>query len=111
MGHGGSEIAYISFKKDMNIDDVVLIRRGNTVLVLVQVKEMCEDAGTDNEGRLDWFRYRRKIKVLTTDTKEFLPFPQPRMKLQKSINKYTLNYKYINNWYKNIWKYFLKKIA
>jgi len=31
-----------------------------------------------------------------------LKFPQPRGTLQKSINKYTQTYKYIDNWYKKV---------
>jgi predicted ATP-binding protein involved in virulence len=101
LGKSTSEIAYINFKDDMNIADVVVIKRGATPLALVEVEGSCEDTQTNDEEKLDWFRYRRKVKVLSTDTEGFLPFPQPRKTLQKAINKYSLTYKYIDNWYQN----------
>ena len=110
LGKSKSEIAYINFKDDMKIDDIVLIKRGSTVLALVQVIGNCEDIETNNDN-LDWFRYRRKIKILTTDTKGLPLFPQPRKTLQKAINEYTLSYKYIDNWYKNYLKIIPKDIG
>ena len=101
LGTTESNIAYINFKNDMKIGDIVLIKRGSKPLALVKVIGSCEDIRTNNDDRLDWFRYRRKIEILSTNTKDFSSFPQPRMTLQKAINEYTLSYKYIDNWYKN----------
>lgn len=101
LGKSGSQIAYINFQNDMSLGDIVVIKRGAMPLALVEVVGSCEDAQTNDEERLDWFRYRRKVKLLSTDTDGFLPFPQPRKTLQKAINKYSLTYKYIDNWYQN----------
>ena len=100
LGLTKSDIAYMNFKNDMEINDIVLIKRGSTVLALVQVIGNCEDIETNDEDRLDWFRYRRKIKILSTDTENLPAFPQPRKTIQKAFNKYTLTYKYIDNWYR-----------
>jgi predicted ATPase len=101
LGLTKSDLAYMNFKNDMEIDDIVVIKRGSIPLALVQVVGKCEDIEINSDDRLDWFRYRRKIKILTTDTKGLTSFPQPRKTLQKALNEYTLSYIYIDNWYKN----------
>jgi predicted ATP-binding protein involved in virulence len=89
------------FINDMKIDDIVLIRNGANVIALVQVIGESEDIGSNNYSRLDWFRYRRRVKVLDYANK-FSAFPQPRGALKKSINKQTSSYQYIHNWYLQI---------
>jgi predicted ATP-binding protein involved in virulence len=101
LGKSKSDIAYVNFINDMDINDIVLIKRGATPLALVKVIGSYEDIGTNNEDKLDWFRYRRNIEILSTNTKDLSAFPLPRKTLQKAINEYTLSYKYIDNWYKN----------
>lgn len=88
------------FKNDMNIGDIVLVRRGATSIALVEVLSECEDIGENDFNALDWFQFRRKVKVLAFADNEMPTFPQPRGTLQKSINKYTRTYQYIDNWYK-----------
>ena len=66
------------FKKDIKIGDIILIRRGETPIALVEVVGDIEDSLNDDGNNLDWFRYRRKVRVLdwATDRKDC--FPQPR---------------------------------
>ena len=87
------------FKKDMNIGDIVLVRRGVRSVALVKVISEVEDIGENDFDLLDWFRFRRKIKILALADKNMDSFPQPRGTLQKSINKYTRTYQYIDSWY------------
>jgi len=88
------------FKNDMSIGDIVLVRRGATSIALVEVIGECEDVGENDFSKLDWFRFRRKVKLLAFADEKMSAFPQPRGTLQKSINKYTRTYQYIENWYK-----------
>lgn len=88
------------FKNDMSIGDVVLIRRGAMVIALVEVLSECEDIGQNDFNALDWFQFRREVKVLAFADEKMSAFPQPRGTLQKSINKYTRTYQYIENWHK-----------
>ena len=88
------------FKKDMHIGDIVLVRRGVTAIALVEVIGECEDVGKNDFNSLDWFQFRRKVKILAFADESMSAFPQPRGTLQKSINKYTRTYQYIDNWYK-----------
>ena len=101
LGKSKSNIAYVNFINDMDINDIVLVKRGATPLALVRVIGSYKDIGTNNGDKLDWFRYRRNIEILSTNTKDLPAFPQARKTLQKAINEYTLSYKYIDNWYKN----------
>jgi len=87
------------FKSDMAIGDVVLVRRGSIPIALVEVLSDYEDTGANDFNALDWFQFRRKIKILALADNDMLSFPQPRGTLQKSINKYTRTYQYIDGWY------------
>ena len=91
-----------NFKKDMKINDIVLIRNGETPIALVEVIGELEDILECDFKRLDWFRYRRKVNVLDFANDNQQPFPQPRGTLQKLINKTTDSYKYIESWYQKI---------
>jgi len=55
----------VSFEKVMDIGDVVLIKRGGTIIALVEVigKYEYEDRDDRHDG-LDWFPRRRRIKIL-----------------------------------------------
>ena len=44
-------------------------------------------------------QFRRKIKILAIADNNMATFPQQRGTLQKSINKYTRTYQYIDGWY------------
>jgi predicted ATP-binding protein involved in virulence len=96
-----SKISYTNFKSDMSIGDIVLIKNGSKVIALVEVVGNFTDSKASTD-KLDWFRYSRKVKILKYATDNMLPFPQPRKTIQKATNKYTLSYKYIDKWYKNV---------
>jgi len=86
------------FKNEMKIGDIVLIKRGATSIALTEVIGDFEES--ENTG-LDWFKYRRKVKVLNYASEhKFEKFPQHRGTLQKSITESSITYKYIDNWYK-----------
>jgi len=89
------------FKENMQVGDIVLIRHGQTVIALVEVVGECIDNKENKYDELDWFRYRRKGKILEY-AKDMPSFPQPRGALQRSINKQTKSYQYIDNWYNKI---------
>jgi len=98
-----------NFKKDMKVNDIVLIRSGETPIALVEVVGELEDILDNDFTRLDWFRYRRKVNVLDFANDKQQPFPQPRGTLQKLINKTTDSYRYIESWYQKISPSFYKK--
>ena len=98
-----------NFKKDMKVNDIVLIRSGETPIALVEVVGELEDILDNDFTRLDWFRYRRKVNVLDFANDSQQPFPQPRSTLQKLIKKTTDSYKYIENWHQKISPSFYKK--
>ncbi len=86
------------FKNEMKKGDIVVIKRGAKPLALVEVVSEYREV---EKGEVnDWIKYVRDVKVLDKDTSNMPSFPQPRATLQKSINKYTTTYKYIDNWYK-----------
>jgi len=86
------------FKNEMRIGDIVLIKRGAKPLALVEVISEYREV---KKGEVnDWIKYVRDVRVLDKDTSNMSSFPQPRGTLQKSINKYTTTYKYIDNWFK-----------
>lgn len=88
------------FKEEMNIGDIVLIKRGEKPLALVKV--LSESKEGDGVGGNDWIYYARDVEVLDRDVSNMPSFPQPRGTLQKSINKYTRTYQYIDSWYQKI---------
>ncbi len=90
------------FIENMKIGDIVLIRYGNTPKALVEVIGEVEDIGKNDYNRLDWFRYRRKVKVLDFANEDIKKFPQSRGALQRLVNKKTPSYQYIHNWYTQI---------
>jgi predicted ATP-binding protein involved in virulence len=90
------------FIQDMEIGDIVLIKHGKKVISLVEVMGESKDKLENNYNNLDWFRYRRKVKILDYAKDNISSFPQPRGALQKSINKKTASYQYIHNWYTKV---------
>ena len=89
------------FKKEMSIGDIVLIKKGATPIALVEVLGDCEKVkdGDIDSSKFYSYNYKRKIKVLDYANKNMKKFPQPQRNLQKSSNKNTPTYQYINNWY------------
>jgi ABC-type lipoprotein export system ATPase subunit len=104
LGMTDSKIAFINFKDDMSKDDIVLIKNGSKVIALVEVIGNFTDVKVNDDDRLNWFRYNRKVNVLQFASSDMLAFPQPRKTIQKATNKYTLSYQYIHRWYKDILK-------
>jgi len=87
------------FENEMKIGDIVLVRKGARAKALVEVTGEFEDTLSEPTG-LAWFQFRRKVKILEMANENMPSFPQPRGTLQKSINKYTQTYNYIDGWYK-----------
>ena len=106
IGVGEDKDSYISqFIVDMQIGDVVVVRRGGTAIALVEITgDVIEKKKDKNAAdRLDWFKYRRKIRVLAYAS-DMPPFPMRQGMLQKSIDKNTKTYKYIDDWYRKFYK-------
>ncbi len=88
------------FISELKIDDIVLIKRGKIPVALTKVVGDLEDAEKNNLNNLDWFRYRRKVKVLGwAKGSNQSEFPSPRGTITKAIDKKSKSYKYIDNWY------------
>ncbi len=85
-----------SFITEMAIGDIVAVKRGECPIALVEVVGDCEVE--ENPGSLDWFKYRRKVKIL--DDKPMIEdrFPAPRGTLTKCVAKNTRTFKYIQGW-------------
>lgn len=90
------------FKGEMEIGDIVLIKRGSIPLALVQVDSDFVEKEKEDYTSLDWFTFERKVKILDIVDEFKKDFPQPRMTLQKAKSKDTPSFQYINNWYKYI---------
>jgi len=88
------------FISDMEINDIVLIKRGAQPIALVRVIGQLEEISQNDYEHIDWFRFRRTIEIIEILSETKYDFPSPRGTLKKSINKYTLTYQYIDNWYK-----------
>ena len=101
IGLGISDYSEERFKNEMQIGDIVLIKRGALALALVKVVGELEDIG-ENSDDLAWFRWRRKVEILEISKKPKRDFPMPRQTLTKALNSYTLTYKYIDNWYQKL---------
>jgi len=99
---GKNNTAVNQFKKTIKIGDIVLVRRGKRVISLVKVVGEVEDFLEDDYSRVDWFRYRRKVKVLDWANNKMEKFPQAQGSLQRLVNKDTKSYQYINDWYTKI---------
>jgi len=91
------------FNFELKVDDIVLIKRGSIPIALVKVIGDLEDADEDNFHNLDWFRYRRKVKILDwAKGGNQSKFPSPRGTITKAIDKKSKSYKYINSWYRSL---------
>jgi len=103
LGQNKSDNAYTDFKR-INKNDIVLIKSGAKPIALVQVTGDVEEieSNKDEYLHLDWFKYRRKVKVLDYAHNKMDPFPQPRGTLSLALDENTRTYQYIDNWYSSI---------
>lgn len=89
------------FRDEMQIGDVVLIRRKSIPIALVMVIGDAEYKKIDdNEIRLDWFEWRRKIKVLDFYNENENDFVSPIGVLKRSVDTTSFTYRYIEHKYK-----------
>ncbi len=86
------------FCDEMQIGDLVLIRRGSLPIALVMVTSKAEFSKT--RGKLDWFDWRRKIKLLTFCENRYPDYVAPRGTLKRSVDIASLTYRYIDDCYK-----------
>jgi len=98
------------FIKKVNPKDIILIKRGSKPIALVEVDGDLEDNHENDLTDLDWFRYRKKVKVLDIFSKSKLDiadkpkndFPSPRGTLNLAKGEKTPTYQYILNWHKSL---------
>ncbi len=106
-GNAGTFGIIKAFRDEMKVGDIVLIRKGDTPIALVEVmSDYFMDETTDEEDQ-PWFRHRRKVKILGffDEDKEKLKlsweyWPSTRGTLQPLVNPETTSYKYLIEWYK-----------
>lgn len=99
-----------NFIKKVKPKDIILVKQGSKPIALVEVEGELEDNFENDETALDWFRYRRKVKVLDIFNKSKLDssdkpvnsFPSPRGTLTISNDKKSPTYQYILNWHKSL---------
>jgi len=97
-----------AFLKEVNPFDIVLIKKGSRPIALVEIESDVIDLNENDLTRLDWFRYRRKVKVLDIFNKTKLDFsdrpmnnfPSPRGTLTLAKNEKSGTYQYIFNWHR-----------
>jgi AAA15 family ATPase/GTPase len=100
-----------NFIKNINLKDIILVKRGSKPIALVEIEGEVEDNFENDISALDWFRYRRKVKVLDIFNKTKLDsadkprhdFPSPRGTLTISKDKTSPTYQYILNWHKSLY--------
>ena len=96
----GGQSQINQFKNEMQIGDIVLIKRGALAIALTKVIGSFEE---NDEGGIDWFKYRRKVEVLDRKpniekANRFLGFV-PEVELDEGL-KLTFEW-----WKKNISKF------
>lgn len=100
-----------AFFKQLKPFDIVLIKRGSTPVALVEVESDIIDLQKNDLTRLDWFRYRRKVKILDIFNKTKLDisdkpinnFPSPRGTLTLIKNKKSPSYQYVFKWHQALY--------
>jgi len=98
------------FIKKIKDKDIVLVKRGSQPIALVEVDGDLEDNYENDLTALDWFQYRKKVKVLDIFNKSKLDtadkpkndFPSPRGTLNLAKDEKTPTYQYILNWHKSL---------
>ncbi|HAS8442384.1 KAP family NTPase [Vibrio vulnificus] len=103
LGKSKQDPSFINFEK-MKINDIVLVRRGNTPIALVQVNSELEEINSNKDESLDldWFKYRRKVIVLEYANDDMDKFPNTRGTLSLAKDTNSLSYRYIIDWYNSI---------
>lgn len=79
----------------MNIGDIVLIKKVREPIAIVKVLGECLENKSLNE--LTWFKYKRKIEVLVKEVTSIPTFKIPPPRLAKSKNQASDLYKYISS--------------
>lgn len=94
--------AKTDFFEKMSVDDIVLVKQGNSPLALVRV---IGDAFNHNEidENLDWFEFRRKVDVLDYYQESYdFKFPQPLGTLSICDDLSNKTSQTIINWYRKV---------
>jgi len=100
-----------SFEKVMDIGDIVAIKRGEQLIALTEVIGDYEYAEGE-EGRVDWFERRRKIKVLDWYNDAYKLYVSPRGTLTRcNVGGDALSTNSIIKWYKMLKMNNLQKTA
>jgi predicted ATP-binding protein involved in virulence len=99
------------FLSKMKVDDIVFIKRGSEAIALVKVLGDTEDIGENDLNSIDWFRFRRKVKILDWAKNEKAYFSSPedseKEKNKNEKNEKTLvvlkeiseDYSFVESWY------------
>lgn len=88
------------FENKMQIGDIVAVKRGETLIALVEV--VGEYQYTEEVGELDWFERRRKIKLLDWYKPEYNYYISPRGTLTRcDISSDAESNVSILTWYNN----------
>lgn len=109
IGLGETDDSIKRFKNRILLGDIILIRRASVPIALVQVISDAFDIdkknnnGEDDISRLDWFRYRRKIKILSLHNinQDYQNIFATTNMLTKS-NENSNIYNFIDMWYKSL---------
>lgn len=91
---------YRNFMNVMQIGDVVLVRDGITPIALVEVIGDFQKTSKFNTD-LDWFRQRRKIRILDIASPNRPRFPKPQGTLERLV-KDTASRRYVETWYNSL---------
>lgn len=88
----------------MNIGDIVAIRKGAELIVLVEITSYCYIVNDENENNpLDWLTHRRDIKVLDwAIAGKFIPQKQKTLTICANDDKETNII--IKEWYNEVQK-------
>jgi hypothetical protein len=90
------------FEKTLKKGDIVAVKSGKTPIALVEIISDCERTENVNND-LDWFKYRRKIKVLDFYKPEYkFNIPDSRGTLTICRNSNAETTKIIKKWYEKI---------
>lgn len=102
IGMDGAENSQLKqFQESMEINDIVLIKRGRQAIALVKVVSNSEENLPNQlDDDLNWFTYKRNIEIL--DFYDFNQLPNiqlPAVRLSKSVNPVSELFIFIDNWY------------
>ncbi|PHR74307.1 MAG: hypothetical protein COA66_00510 [Arcobacter sp.] len=84
----------------MHKGDIVLIRNYNKAIALVQITGLFNDLGRNkNKPNLDWFRFRRQVKVLVFLNNKVLPFSVNKKVIECIQEDNNSSFEYIHKFY------------